>query len=151
MSAFVVDPKTINQMLSVFTRRAPGHHAVYMEYTQKAMAKLLPDWDTTSREGLADLGQALYNVNINAVAQRYPGDTIDTLPGTYEDDKLVPYRYQREDCSLVQCMKAMNCWHYQASEGNVPEQKLYKAFEQIALLLAAHIVKRTEEYDKAVW
>ena len=150
MSAFVVEPKTINRILFVLREKIKRSEWLGRMASEKLQEI---EWDIESQEGAADLGQAMYNLNKNAVSQRYPTDeTEDDLPGAYGDNgKLLPYRFRLEPCTDVQGLKSLQCWHYQCAEGNVPEHALYKVFDRLGLYLAKHIVDRSPQYDKAEW
>jgi len=150
MSAFVVEPKTINRVITWLESQCEKRQWIGTR-AEEELGKIEFSLD---REYIADLGQAMYNLNINAVSQRYPGDeTIDTLPGSVtKDGKLMPYKYRADVVYTdLQAMKSLSCWLYQCSEGNVGETGLYKAFERISNLMAHHIITRLPQYDKAEW
>ena len=149
MSAFVVDPKTINRILGYLRAQARQRQHIATNAKRELGAC---EFEFEDQEDAANLGLALYNLNIHAVSQRYPADTLNTLPGTYLDDQLCPYLFERvEGVSSIQAFKSMQCLTYQMSEGNVPESKLYKALETIESAICRHIVTNLPEYDKAVW
>lgn len=51
----------------------------------------------------------------------------------------------------MQALKSLRCWLYQCSEGNVPEQPLFKALERYAGDLAFHIVAELPGWNAAEW
>ncbi len=145
MSAFVVDPKTINTILGFLNSKAQE-----IPHIQKRLQQI--EWDIEDAENLTDLGQAMYNLNINAVSQRYPNCTERDLPGTGEENgQLVPYQFHWESASPIQAFKSLQCWLYQCCEGNVTETALYKTFDDILNFLAEIILTALPEYEKAVW
>lgn len=149
MSAFVVDPKTVNRIVGYLAGQLRRG-----EYFGRTLEKELnrAEFSVDDRDNQSNLGLAMYNLNIHAVAQRYPGDTIQTLPGTYENGVLAPYQFDRLDgVTSIGAYKAIQCLLYQMSEGNVPESALYKALKSIKGKVAAHIVESLPEYEKAVW
>lgn len=149
MSAFVVDPKTINRILGYLRSQAKQRQHVASIAAREFAAC---EFAFEDKEDAANLGLALYNLNIHAVSQRYPGDTLNTLPGTYEGERLCPYTFERIDgVTSVQAFKSIQCLTYQMAEGNVPESSLYKAIEKIENEICRHIVTSLPEYDKAVW
>ena len=87
----------------------------------------------------------MFQLNCAGVDSRY-GE------GTAEKDVTVPFAYQIEAYfSLVEVYKALQCWHYQCCEGDVPETKLYKFFSEVEDYLARKIVMALPEYEKATW
>lgn len=148
MSAFVVDPQTINNILSCFYTKSKRDS--WLADKLKRDTEFCAD----SAEYLQDLGQAMYNMNINAVSQRYPNDTIDTLPGSYsEDRKLLPfkYKYNPHETNKVYALKALQCFLYQCSEGNVEDTALFKFWDFVKSRWALDIVETLPEYEKANW
>lgn len=150
MSAYVVDPKTISRVLSWL--KSEHHRGSYAYAADTAKRKLAAiEWDISNGE-VADLGQAMYNMNVSAVSQRYPDSTEDNLPGTIEEDgRLVPYRYNWVDTGPMGAFKSLHCWLYQCSEGNVTETALYKAFREISDSIAQAIATGLPEYETAQW
>lgn len=152
MSAYVVDPKTINRILSFCRDQYPnsGSCGFLGSEIKRHLAKA--EWDT---DNLADLGQAMYNVNINSVCQRYPDcESGHNIPGTMvsaDSNELIPFIYRHESCNKFQALKSLHCWLYQSCEGNVEEHPLYKAFEAICRALTSDIVHSLPQYDKAEW
>lgn len=149
MSAFVVDPKTVNRIVSYMAHMSQSKRGPYWTIDREIRAT---EFSLDGRDNMEALGQAIYNLNIHAVAQRYPGDTLATMPGTHDESGLVAYRFQRLDgITSVGAYKAFQCLLYQMSEGNVPDHILYKALQAIKHAIAEHIVQQLPEYDKAVW
>lgn len=160
MSAFVVEPKTINRIVwqLLVEKDRDG-------FPGQLLAKT--EFSIESEEYASDLGLALYNLNMNAVNQRYPDCVPDragaerTLPGTYgADDKMLPYKYEAVGIKTLsglptsdkyQAIKSLDCWLYQCDEGNVHESTLYKAMEAIRDHWCRRIVTATAEYEAAEW
>ena len=82
----------------------------------------------------------LRDVNVDAVNQRY---NEHEQPGDYE--------HHWKLCSTAQAYKALRCFLYQCSEGNIPERALYKALHQAAYAMAHEIVSHLDAYEKADW
>lgn len=146
MSAFVVDPKTINTII--------GHikWSKDNDYAKTLLNKA--DWSVDNDDLAGDLGRAMYLLNISAVAQRYPNDaTYKTLPGTIgDDDLLAAFEYQPNyQSSQIQAFKSLQCWLYQCDEGKAPNSPLFKAMEKIKNHIASQIVYTLPEYDQAKW
>jgi len=149
MSAYVVDPKVINQIVSalqIAIQREGAYPSTYPDLRYMDNKNL-----RDMAEEPAELGRAMYAMNINAVEQRYPGDR--ELPGTYTDgENLDVYKYRFIlDTPQMQVYKSLQCYLYQCTEGDVLGLPLYKALKEFQGELAAHIVEHSPDYEKAVW
>lgn len=134
MSAFVVEDKTINRILSFINRWRDGSW-----YTERLFtaAELNPDHpDAWER-----LGQSLLLMNYDAVNARY---TEQDVPTVFE------FHWTEAETD-IQVFKSMQCFLYQCSEGTVPERALYKALDQLKNGLAERIISNLPQYDKAIW
>jgi hypothetical protein len=137
MSAFLVGEKTINKILTELDKSV----RIASTWAEKEVESKLgidcsdPDWKTK-------LGQKMWDLNQLSLYYRY-GD----------QKKELVYIYQTVPCPKVQALKALHCWLYQCSEGNIPEDsKLYNFFEKvIAPEWPEYLVMRTPEYDNAEW
>jgi hypothetical protein len=56
-------------------------------------------------------------------------------------------------CTPIQAFKALQCWLYQCTEGEIPElSKLYTFFKKVVISEWAELlVMRTPEYEQAEW
>ena len=159
MSSFVVKPETINGVITFLDDITSGGDITNMPYRE-----ILAEYHiTASKESslgeeeanLQKFADALWDLNIEAVHQRYPDDTVDKMPGTYTDKtstKLVhhaPYRYT--PTSVVQAYKSLRCLLYQCSEGDVPNHPIFKLLEKTGDIMARQIVSDLPEYAKAKW
>jgi hypothetical protein len=89
-----------------------------------------------------ELGRALHDMNVSAVCQRYTDDS----PGDY------PYEHPRGHApSLLHAYKALRCYLYQCSEGDVPLWTMYQMLVDYADHLANAIVQAMPEYDALPW
>jgi hypothetical protein len=89
------------------------------------------------------LYEVMEDMNAQALFERYGDDKsecVSPYQGTIRQAKNLPEIY-----------KALNCYLYQCSEGNVPESDLYKALRSICNTLAHCIVNDLPEYQTAVW
>ena len=139
MSAFMVDDKTINSVVTWLTREVQSSR-----FTLDWLAREY-DVDLTSDGWDEKLAHAMFQLNCDGVNARY---------GAGEAEKFRPlnFTYKPEIYhSLVQVLKSLQCWKYQCSEGDVPETKLYQFFEEVEHHLALKIVMNLPEYDKATW
>lgn len=146
MSAFVVDPETINRIIGFLLHSKRTNQRAGL-WAEKHLSKI--EFSLDDPQGL---GQAMYNLNVSAVSQRYPGDDINDLPGSYEKGHLRPFAFRpMTTTGRFQALKSMRCWLYQCAEGTGPETALFKTFEEISRSLAMQIVDSLPEYDQADW
>lgn len=129
MSAFVVEPKTINRVVTYLQR---GNVACYLrdEITEAGF-----DIDNNPQE----LAQAMMNLNVDAVNQRYAEHATPPVIA------FVPLMH----CNDFQVLKSLQCWLYQCNVGNVPESQLFQLMERASNQLAHTIINRLPAYDKA--
>jgi hypothetical protein len=148
MSAFIVDVQTINRMLGALAHR--GSDKFYYRMPDGRYA------EDYQREDWQKLGQQLHQLNIEAVRQRY-GDDHDSLPGpiptpdpasTIYSPALIPGLPRVRQC---QGIKSWQCWHYQCSEGDIPDTELYKWADGLLYSLCRDVVDSLPEYNKAQW
>lgn len=135
MSAFVVSDRTMQRVVS-------------------AMKKL-----EGSCEDADQLGRDLFELNRQAVAHRYPQEATrilenDTAGWTWSvtcplgDGRGLPS--DRTVC--CEWLKAMECLHYQMSEGDaVPTSPLYAQLEKRINEYKSHVVHWLPEYEAAAW
>ena len=139
MSAYIVEDKTINRVVTWFKREVTINR-----FTLDMLAREY-GVDLTSDRWNEMLAQAMFQLNCDGVNARY---------GNGEAEKFRPlnFTYRPEDCSsLVQVFKSLQCWKYQCSEGDAPKTKLYQFFEAVEHHLALKIVMDLPEYKKATW
>lgn len=129
MSSYVVEDQTINRILTAVDDM-PG-----------ALAALeLP----ADPDGLILLGQRMFEMNVAAVCQRY----ADENPANYADG----HQYQYELATPVEAYKALHCYLYQCTEGDVPEQPLYRFLrDTVERRLAVSIISELPAYRAADW
>jgi len=125
MSAFVVQKETIDRALTLWDSNYDCHiHRL-------------------SCEQLDSLGLRIWQLNCEAVNQRYPH-----TPG---ESVAENYRYRWGDVSTVVALKALQCIIYQCSEGNVPETALYKEMRDVERRAMHKIIDELPEYQAAPW
>jgi hypothetical protein len=90
-----------------------------------------------------ELAEKLYQLNVEAVAQRYSlhreRTPVQFIPGAGLSS------------SPVRGYKLLQCYLYQCSEGNVPETALFKQLSALAGDIAQDIVQSLPAYDDAPW
>jgi hypothetical protein len=131
MSAYICDNETISQVAR-FLKFNVAMHRVPFDL------------------GLEDLAMALYEMNRDAVMQRYPDCPSSELPGPVDR----PYRYEHSALAVPdgQSVKTLECLLYQCSEGTVCESDLYRRV-QWALNGAkdALLERLCRDYREASW
>jgi hypothetical protein len=141
MSAFIVEDKTINNVVNWLRRD------VELDKFSLIPHKLTKLGFDTGKSGWTErLGYAMFQLNIIAVDARY---------GSGEAGKFrkLDYRYQvTVPVPLVQVLKSLQCWLYQCNEGDVPTTALYGLFDNdVQLYLMNEIIDTLPEYQNAVW
>lgn len=139
MSAFMVQDQTIN---NVVNELAFGQQLDYLR-----VQMLEAGYDLKTVEGRRLLAKDMFNLNVKGVNARYG----ENEAGKFRELDF-KYRLGDANITIVQAYKSLNCWLYQCSEGDIPEDNFFYALmSRIAGSLAEHIVKRLPEYDKAKW
>jgi hypothetical protein len=139
LSAFMVEDKTINYIVNWLRRNIDQFSLIPHKLKELGF--------DTSADGWAErLGQAMFQLNVNAVDSRYRF-------GAAAKFRKLGYRFEHtEAVSLVQVLKSLQCWLYQCNEGDIPETALYELFaDDIQLSLMDKIITALPEYEKAYW
>jgi hypothetical protein len=139
MSAYMVADETINRV-------------VYWLYFEVAKYQWLRDKlekasgiDTTSYAWAEALGQAMFQLNIAGVNDRYG----DGEAGKFRE---LDYHYQPAHDSEIQVLKSLQCWLYQCREGEVVKRPLYTFFQNVVEpYLMSSIIADLPEYRAAEW
>jgi hypothetical protein len=138
MSAYIVADKTINRIVNRLAREVRDNPDSYA--LQRGLLEL--GYDLTDNSCAEKLAKDMLMLNVDAVRQRYQ-----------EEDPAPAFKYEPGiHASLIQTVKSLQCWLYQCTEGNIPENKLYMFFLGIfANYLLKRIVYDMPEYDQAEW
>lgn len=130
MSTYIVDNATIDDLVLAQSLEPYGAlwlRDLYHIYLCSAEAQRLA----------ADM----YAMNVRAVNGRYGDDTPEG-----------PYAFGGGNLrGRIATYKALRCYLYQCSEGDVPEEPLYKALDTWAQRLADEIISALPEYEAAPW
>jgi hypothetical protein len=138
MSAFVVEDKTINRVVSFLATDRES------DWLRRRIIKEL-GLDLETELGRETLGKLMFSLNVDAVNQRYGENAA-------QEFRPLNYQYRMEiSCNRLMAFKALQCWHYQCSEGDIDETPLYQLMERVQGWLAEAIVTRLEAYDKLAW
>ena len=133
MSAYVVEDKTINKIVAFLAMNQDIKYALRNEGIE-----------LNGQESQEKLGQELFEMNWEAVNQRYEEDPAWC--------RLKDYKYSFElPGSDIQSYKSLRCLIYQCSEGNIDETDLYKKMDRILNTLAHQIVGNLKAFQTAAW
>lgn len=125
MSAFMVEDVTINRVV-----------------THIAQNEDLPRFGLGNE---ANLGAAMFNLNIKGVEARY-GD------GEAKEFRPLDYKFEPAEASDAQVLKSLHCWLYQCSEGDIPEtSRLYKLMRDYAEAMGETVNVKSAAYRDAEW
>lgn len=92
--------------------------------------------------------EKIYEFNVMGVNVRYNEKTATEMSDEMKKEVFSTVDY---NLTLIQFMKALDCVHYQMSEGKVMGKLFYKQIEQLINEIARHIVAKTKEYEEAEW
>lgn len=138
MSAFVVEDKTINRVVSFLAYDREGGHIRRMIQERIGL-------DIESQVGQETLGKLMFSLNCDAVNQRYGDDQAAEF-------RPLDYKYTRDFyAARLHAFKALQCWSYQCSEGNIEETPLFQVMDRVRGDMAEMIVSRLKEYDTINW
>lgn len=138
MSAYVVDDNTINKVVSYFNLKSMRSNA------HIRLLRLLREggYDVNEDRDCERLARDMFTLNVAAVKARYPHHK-----GT---PRIYDFHFA-SNTNAVLTFKALTCWKYQCSEGNIPDSALYQLMDSVLDLLARWIVTHSPAYQKAPW
>ena len=131
MSSFIVTPETIDNIVTfLWDHKSDNIDNYPIFHIMKKCPYKTPD----------ELANALLKMNIKAYEERY-GEKVAPREIVY-----TPLRTSPE-----QALKSMHCLSYQASEGDVPNDPLYKFLDDAINATADYIVYHLPAYQEAQW
>jgi len=140
MSAFIVTDETINKVVSYLYAKAngPGLQELGLSTVQKI------GFDLSDFDNCRSLAEQMFDLNVAAVNARY---------GRGEAEKFRPLNFQFRfiPSQLIEVIKALETWSYQCTEGDIPDQRLYKAMQDLRCELYREAVHQLPEYEAAPW
>ena len=143
MSAFVVGDETINRVVDWLWRDSVG--------SRKATTYALDGYDLNVDGAAERLANDMFNLNVAGVNARY---------GPNEAEKFRPLDFQFSPsvkwgdsavANACRALKALHCWQYQCSEGDIPETPLFKMFDEVDSAICHWIIDTMPEYESANW
>lgn len=134
MSAYVVENETINRVIS----------ALITTQTNLRGPIACLGYDLNAQKDRQRLCHDMAALNVKAVRDHYGEDE--------QEDVSDVYRFTPEpNLNFVQPFKSLECYLYQCNEGDNDKAPLFKALEQIKVLMAYQIVRRMPAYESAKW
>ena len=146
MSAYVVENKTINKVVSwlEYQVRYDRGDFISAQWLKKLFSEL--GYDLEKKEEFSRLAEDMFGLNVLAIEQRYGN-------GEAEKFRALDFKYVwNMNSTVISVLKGLRCWIYQCSEGDVPEKsKLYKLWDDLSGAISMRIISRTPEYENADW
>lgn len=137
MSAFILDQTTTSRL----AQEIVAHCERNWRYPLEQLAAECPETAENGTVTAPLLAAAMHRLNCYAVNCRYHENMTDVFQ----------FRRSINAWSPVMLYKNLQCWAYQCSEGDANEQPLFKLIDRIKNSVAAGIIRRLPEYDKAGW
>ncbi len=144
MSSWIIEDKTINKLVNFFVTCSYSKEEYKPEITRQ-INKFGYDLTYNTEDKNPDannLGQRMKVLNKKAWNYRYnkSGDF-----GLFKFDDSI------NEKDIYQILKSLQCFLYQCSEGEIPQEDLYKTLQNIEEILINHIISNLEDYKKAKW
>ena len=146
MSAFVVDYKTIDNVLSIRLNNDILLNHCYLDAEYESL------FDNGNQffiyENLENLGKEFLRLNIISVAERYPNNEEMHEEMAYAEN----YKFKDTKCSLAQAIKSIQCLMYQSCEiEDYKNNYTYQKMERLKKYLVDAFLCLNEEYKQAAW
>lgn len=140
MSASVISKPTMDRVISALLRSGPA---------VDVRTEVMPEETDPGA-----IGRILYKMNLDAVMQRYPDvEGPHDAPGPIDVSGMHDlYIFDpRASDDPVDNLKALSCYVYQCSEGDVMERDLYRKLCAFRSEMAANITYESKAYREASW
>lgn len=145
MSAFIVDYKTIDNVLSIRLNHDILLNHCYLESEYDGLFSSPRGW---IHEQLEELGKEFLRLNIISVEERYPDHEEMHEEMSYADN----YKFKDTGCSLAQAIKSIQCLMYQSCEiDNYKDNLTYQKMERLKKYLIDAFLCLNDEYKNAEW
>lgn len=147
MSAFIVDYKTIDNILSIrLDCSFLTNYCYFKSEFESVIQNYNNDWNIYN--DLENLGKEFLKLNIESVEARYPGDEDINMSMKYAKN----YKFKPVKCSLAQTIKSLQCLMYQSCEiENYQENETYQKMDRLKKILLNAFLYINEDYKKAKW
>lgn len=137
MSAFIVEPLTINETISYLNVHADHFRHVFRD----------SGYDLSQYDDLVRLAGDLHDLNCAAVQCRYG----QPMPSRDDQGRSLHRFTITAPPTAVQAYKSTYCLRYQCAEGDVKERPLFKLLTELHHAMAHRLVCETPEYQRASW
>ena len=136
----MVEDKTINIILDALNARD-------LDWLKTQFQEINPAFDITTMTGAEILGEAMFQLNFEAIKERYGAES------TIEEWRNPKYGYIFSgSANKFQALKSLECWLYQCSEGKVCNTELYKLFDTtVRVAFMKKIIEQVEGYNQTIW
>lgn len=137
MSAFMVSNECMNNVIN----------GLFWNHQFKDWnSEIYKEQNLNDSEDFEELAIRLFTLNQSALIQRYPNEKADS-----DYIQIPKFEWKGKTCNIYQTLKSLHCLHYQCSEGEIPEEPLYKWLDKVISALESYIINRLSEYEKAKW
>jgi hypothetical protein len=89
-------------------------------------------------------GDEMYVLNHAAYRWRYGANDINQVDN-------YSYREPTNPPSIIETIKALNCWLYQCTEGVCPDSACFQHWEKFRNRLQSLVISQMQEYQNAPW
>ena len=131
MSAYIVEDKTINRIVTQFINDQ------YVSAFEKELEEIVGSLNPQK------IGEAMFTLNCESIEQRYGRNA-----GMGEDET---YMYDEVKEDTLQVISSLSCFLYQSCEGNCTDKPLYKLLLTYKGKLAMDVVEKMPEYSGKEW
>ena len=144
MSAFIVDYKTIDNILSLrLNHDFLRDYCYFKSEFQEIIENFNNDWNIY--EDLENLGKEFLKLNIESVNYRYNDNESEDYANFYKFNCI-------NKVSIAQALKSLKCLMYQSCEvENYKENPTYKKMEKLEKIITDAFIYTNEEYSNAEW
>ena len=147
MSCFMVEDSTIGRIAGTLANVCHCRQGPFMYIRNAGSAFGFHEGldDVTRSQGEDALAQSLYALNCEAYGARYEGRHGEPIPKKHFED-------QESGRDPWQVLKSLDCFLYQCSEGDIPEEStLYQKLAKVRDDLARVLASSTPQYESAKW
>ena len=144
MSAFIVDYKTIDNILSLRLNHDFLRDYCYFESEfQEITGNYGNDWNIYNY--LEKLGKEFLKLNIKSVNYRYQDGESEEYANFYKFNCI-------DKISIAQALKSLKCLIYQSCEvPNCEENPIYKKMQKLEKIITDAFIYTSKEYSNAEW
>jgi sulfur relay (sulfurtransferase) DsrF/TusC family protein len=142
MSSFLIEDSSINKIVT-FLIKCSYSNEIYYGEINKILVKYGFNLNYIENKNLEaeKLARYMKSLNLSAINYRYN-----------EENKDYNIKFEEiDEKNLFQILKSLECFLYQCSEGEIPQENLFKMLEQITYILKDLIINSLKDYKTAKW